>query len=637
MKNKNLILTMLLVIVAMLFCPTKVFAASTIERTTTLDVSAFTKDEESKEEGWSWNSSTNTLTLTDVNFNTGANNSIVLPYDRDIYIVSNGNNKLTSKTTVICDKQEGPGTIIFSGDGLLELNSKGELPTMDANSLLFKSGTVKAIGGSIITGRTIKIVGGNVNVDTSLVSSDGWTDGLYACGGIEISGGKVDITSNRVGIFATGTAHPNPTTGVKITGGDVNISAKVAAIYSGIDNKKDTYINTTGTIDFKDSKIGIYVYDGDLTIEKGNFISNEDCKLYVMHPDNTGVKNVAKADYTKVNEAKTKVPADLSVYTDESVKVLQDALNAVVEDKNATEQIAVNGYAKAIEDAIAGLKYKAADYTKVNEVKAKVPSDLTVYTDETVKKLQDAINAVVEGKNITEQTTVDNYAEAIEDAITGLKYKDADYTKVNEAKSKVPADLSIYTDESVKALQDALNAVVEDKNITEQSLVDNYAKIIEDALDNLERKQYTFKVLSGDKGVFEKTVDNALSIRIDHEFTENVRVEVDGKEVDKTNYKVTKGSTVVTFNKEYLESLAVGNHEVKVYFEDGIATSTITVKEKDQAVIKETPKEEKGTVNENKKESKKVNTGDDTNILGVSLLLVGSLVGLIYLRKKKIV
>ena len=38
-----------------------------------------------------------------------------------------------------------------------------------------------------------------------------------------------------------------------------------------------------------------------------------------------------------------------------------------------------------------------------------------------------------------------------------------DYKKVNEAKAKVPSDLSIYTDETVKALKDALALVEERK------------------------------------------------------------------------------------------------------------------------------------------------------------------------------
>ena len=39
---------------------------------------------------------------------------------------------------------------------------------------------------------------------------------------------------------------------------------------------------------------------------------------------------------------------------------------------------------------------------------------------------------------------------------------------------------------------------------------------------------------------------------------------------------------------------------------------------------------------ENKQEVKKENTGDDENIIGIALLLLGSLVVLTYIRKKKI-
>ncbi len=73
---------------------------------------------------------------------------------------------------------------------------------------------------------------------------------------------------------------------------------------------------------------------------------------------------------------------------------------------------------------------------KVNEAKAKVPNDLNIYTEETVNSLQEALDAVEEGKNITEQETVDGYANAINEAISKLVLKDADYKKVNEQKLK---------------------------------------------------------------------------------------------------------------------------------------------------------------------------------------------------------
>ena len=211
----------------------------------------------------------------------------------------------------------------------------------------------------------------------------------------------------------------------------------------------------------------------------------------ISHPTFSWNELNILADYTKVNEAKSKVPNDLSIYTDESVKSLKDILASIEEEKNLTEQEIVDGYAMNIENAIKGLKYKDADYTKVNEAKSKIPSDLSIYTDESVKSLKNILASIEEGKNITEQATVDAYADAITKAISELKYKPADYTKVNEAKSKVPNDLSIYTDESVKILKNALNAVKYDKNITEQDIVDEYAMNINKALEKLKKKEIT--------------------------------------------------------------------------------------------------------------------------------------------------
>jgi len=67
------------------------------------------------------------------------------------------------------------------------------------------------------------------------------------------------------------------------------------------------------------------------------------------------------ADYTAVDAALAKVPADLSVYTDESVAALQAAVNAVERGLPASRQADVDAMAKAIEDAIAGLVRKPVD------------------------------------------------------------------------------------------------------------------------------------------------------------------------------------------------------------------------------------------------------------------------------------
>ena len=101
--------------------------------------------------------------------------------------------------------------------------------------------------------------------------------------------------------------------------------------------------------------------------------------------------------------------------------------------------------------------------------------------------MEAAINTVVRDKNITEQDEVDAMAQAIENAITALQYKDADYTKVDEAIAKANAlNKDAYTD--FTAVEAAINTVVRDKNITEQDKVDAMAKAIEDAMAALVKK-----------------------------------------------------------------------------------------------------------------------------------------------------
>ena len=127
-----------------------------------------------------------------------------------------------------------------------------------------------------------------------------------------------------------------------------------------------------------------------------------------------------------------------------------------------------------------------ADYTAVDAAIARATAlDSSLYTN--YSAVEDSINAVDRGKSKAQQTEVDAMAKAIEDAIAALQYKDADYTKVDEAIAKANAlNKDNYKDFS--AVEAAVKAVVRDKNITEQDKVDAMAKAIEDAINALVRK-----------------------------------------------------------------------------------------------------------------------------------------------------
>ena len=191
------------------------------------------------------------------------------------------------------------------------------------------------------------------------------------------------------------------------------------------------------------------------------------------------------ADYTKVDAAIAKANA-LNKDNYKDFSAVEAAVKAVARDKNITEQSEVDAMAKAIEDAIAALQYKDADYTKVDAAIAKANA-LKKHDYKDFSAVETAVNAVARGKNITQQAEVDAMAKAIEDAIAALQYKDADYTKVYEAIAKAKA-LNKDNYKDFTGVEAAVNAVVRDKNITEQNEVDAMAKAIEDAIAALQYK-----------------------------------------------------------------------------------------------------------------------------------------------------
>lgn len=141
----------------------------------------------------------------------------------------------------------------------------------------------------------------------------------------------------------------------------------------------------------------------------------------IGHPTFVWDDNNILADYTAVDAAITSAKAlDSNLYTNYSA--VEDSINSVDRAKSKAQQTEVDAMAKAIEDAVSALQYKGADYTKVDAAIAKANAlNKDNYKD--FSAVEVAVNAVVRGKNITEQAEVDAMAKAIEDAINALDRK----------------------------------------------------------------------------------------------------------------------------------------------------------------------------------------------------------------------
>ena len=191
---------------------------------------------------------------------------------------------------------------------------------------------------------------------------------------------------------------------------------------------------------------------GTVSLEAGTYpveVTADNCKAYtgnitITADAATHTQTIAMtylpADYTKVDEAIAKANA-LNKDNYKDFTAVEAAVKAVVRDKNITEQSEVDAMAKAIEDAIAALQYKGADYTKVDAAIAKANAlNKNDYKD--FSGVEAAVKAVVRGKNITEQSEVDKMAKAIEDAIAALEKKPASTKPGTSDKSPQTGDTS---------------------------------------------------------------------------------------------------------------------------------------------------------------------------------------------------
>ena len=232
----------------------------------------------------------------------------------------------------------------------------------------------------------------------------------------------------------------------------------------------------------------------EITAAGGNYRFNSNGTPLLPAPKYTVSFVVTPAELAnvviKVNGQEAATPVDLEAGT---YTVEVSAANCEVSNSNITITADTATHTQNI-----AMTYLPADYTKVDEAIAKVNAlNKDNYKDFTA--VEAAVNSVVRDKNITEQSEVDAMAKAIEDAIAALQYKDADYTKVDEAIAKANAlKKDDYKDFS--GVEAAVKAVVRGKNITEQSEVDKMAKDIEDAIAALEKKPASTKAGASDKG-----------------------------------------------------------------------------------------------------------------------------------------
>ena len=316
---------------------------------------------------------------------------------------------------------------------------------------LAKGSSAKYCGADVsveVTGNGRGIaVGGFVGIGNGVTTDETLIENCYATGnitGAEYAGGfvgnisglnisncyaKGDVSNSFVGASFMGTdaASNNYYGTVKncyATGlvSDISSSAYAFAMQDTMNRStiQNFYYNIQNTAKNTESAASLTI--DDMKTDSFLNVLNGSSNVWTKRNNDTPACGAEPADYSNVYEVLGNIPADLSIYTNESVANLYSAVEALRGYRDLAQQSDVDKMAKDINDAVEALVYKSADYTELDKAE-KAAKALNKDDYEDFSEVEKALAAIDRTKNITEQADVDAMVKAINDAVANLVKK----------------------------------------------------------------------------------------------------------------------------------------------------------------------------------------------------------------------
>ena len=316
---------------------------------------------------------------------------------------------------------------------------------------LAKGSSAKYCGADVsveVTGNGRGIaVGGFVGIGNGVTTDETLIENCYATGnitGAEYAGGfvgnisglnisncyaKGNVSNSFVGASFLGTdaASNNYYGTVKncyATGlvSDISSSAYAFAMQDTMNRStiQNCYYNIQNTAKNTESAASLTI--DDMKTDSFLNVLNGSSNVWTKRNNDTPACGAEPADYSDVYEVLGNIPADLSIYTDESVANLYSAVEALRGYRDLAQQSDVDKMTNDINDAVEALVYKSADYTELDKAEEAAKA-LNKDDYEDFSEVEKALAAIDRTKNITEQADVDAMVKAINDAVANLVKK----------------------------------------------------------------------------------------------------------------------------------------------------------------------------------------------------------------------
>ena len=230
--------------------------------------------------------------------------------------------------------------------------------------------------------------------------------------------------------------------------------------------------------------------------------------------------------------------------------------------KNIYEDISSNG----VIDLTNGKEY-VIDFSKTDEL------------TEGLKSFADLDKTLYYKRDYNGLLLTDNESEAVIKIVGNKSENKAILTAVNVGTKKSEVFKGFHMQfTGSKPSYDDLDGDIASGGIVRETRYDYYTRCTYEFTFQYVKEEVIpkeYKFTEGANQIY--TIDESKNaiFKIDADFSLfDGKLYIDGILVDAKNYKVESGSTVITLNKEYVDSLSAGEHTIKVEFNDGGAATT---------------------------------------------------------------
>ena len=348
--------------------------------------------------------------------------------------------------------------------------------------------------------------------------------------------------------------------------------------------------------------------------------------------------------------------------TEEIKKVIDSVDGFNLQTVNTDNAATLNSLSAKADELIADSDVKAEDKTRLQAAKTTITNLLNRIDDAANALKTDAINNVA---SVNKNTVKLSDKQAVKDAVSELKtvlegkyagnYTDSQKTSINNDISRLEEALkAIEKAESVATQAEELPKLDEVK-LNDKEAIDSLKNKLDsltehekalvgtdifDKVNELYKKvtelydiSHNPKITEGANAKWDVKTSKSVVFRSNADFSEFVKVLIDGKELDSKYYKATSGSTVIEIYSDYLKTLPAGEHSISIVSTNGHADTAFTV-------LGDNVTSDNGTGNNSgqantQKQGESVQTGDIQDVGLFVLLLITSLSLLIILTKKR--